>query len=317
MGVNAYQNPAWDLKFAANDSLVIRNMLGASLSSQGKYETIPVSLISDYEYTSGHRVITETSATKKNLEVILKALAGKSDASQLKGVVTNAERIRKVSPDDVVLISFSGHGFADRRGDFFLIPYDVAPSATKKVNEALLKTCISSDELMLWIKDIDGAEIVMIVDACHSAAAIEAEDFKPGPMGSRGLGQLAYDKGMRIVVASQADSIALELEAIKQGLLTYALMIDGLDAAQADYKPKDKRIFLEEWLRYPLERVPELYEEVRQGKVKSMKAGGKDPIISVGEAGSVSLSRRQVYNQRPSLFDFNKAKVSNFLLKSW
>ena len=50
----------------------------------------------------------------------------------------------------------------------------------------------------------------MIVDACHSAASVDEAGFKPGPMGSRGLGQLAYDKGMRILAASQADDVALE-----------------------------------------------------------------------------------------------------------
>jgi hypothetical protein len=46
--------------------------------------------------------------------------------------------------------------------------------------------------------------MVMILDACYSAASIESADFKPGPMGSRGLGQLAYDKRIRVLAASQA-----------------------------------------------------------------------------------------------------------------
>ena len=41
--------------------------------------------------------------------------------------------------------------------------------------------------------------MVMIIDACHSAGSVEHEGFKPGPMGSRGLGQLAYNKRMRIL----------------------------------------------------------------------------------------------------------------------
>ena len=55
------------------------------------------------------------------------------------------------------------------------------------------------------LRDVDAGDLVLIVDACHSAAAIEGTDFKPGPMGSRGLGQLSYDKGMRILTATQAD----------------------------------------------------------------------------------------------------------------
>jgi hypothetical protein len=41
--------------------------------------------------------------------------------------------------------------------------------------------------------------MAIIIDACHSAASFEGEGFKPGPMGSRGLGQLAYDKRIRIL----------------------------------------------------------------------------------------------------------------------
>ena len=57
--------------------------------------------------------------------------------------------------------------------------------------------------------------------------------FKPGPMGIRALGQLSYDKGMRISTASQADNVALESSLIRQGLLTYAFIHDKLEATQA------------------------------------------------------------------------------------
>ena len=48
-------------------------------------------------------------------------------------------------------------------------------------------------------------------------------------MGSRGLGQLSYDKGMRILTATQADNVALEKGGL--GLLMRALLVDGLTAA--------------------------------------------------------------------------------------
>lgn len=84
----------------------------------------------------------------------------------------------------------------------------------------------------------------MIVDACHSAAAVEGTDFKPGPRGSRGLGQLSYDKGMRILTATQAANVALEKGGL--GLLMRALLQDGLSSGWADYKPRDKSILLME-----------------------------------------------------------------------
>ena len=70
----------------------------------------------------------------------------------------------------------------------------------------LLKRSISSKELSLWLSPVDAEQ--MVVDACHSAASIESEGFKPGPLGSKGLGQLAYDKRMRVLAASQSDQAA-------------------------------------------------------------------------------------------------------------
>ena len=49
-----------------------------------------------------------------------------------------------------------------------------------------------------------------MLDSCFSAKRVESNGFKPGPMGSRGLGQLAYDKRMRILAASQSDETAGE-----------------------------------------------------------------------------------------------------------
>jgi hypothetical protein len=98
----------------------------------------------------------------------------------------------------------------------------------------------------------------MIIDACH-AAAFTRKDFKPGPMGSRGLGQLAYDKGMRILTATQANDFALESGALSQGLLSYALVEDGLKRGLADFKPRpDGKITIREWLEYGVAQVPAL-----------------------------------------------------------
>jgi len=176
-----------------------------------------------------------------------------------------------------------------------------------------MKRCVSSEELSLWLRDVDAGEMVMIADACHSAATVDVEGFKPGPMGSRGLGQLAYDKGMRILTSTQADDVALESELIKQGLLTYALTHDGIEAGQADFKPKDKTITLAEWLEYGVSREPALYEEVKGGELQSFGRGAEKRglVHSAGkqnsDTGSASSAKRKGY-QQPSLFDFSRRK---------
>jgi len=112
---------------------------------------------------------------------------------------------------------------------------------TQDENGAWLQKCISAEDLTRWLRPID-AQMVMVVDACQSAASVATEGFKPGPMGSRGLGQLAYSKRMRILAASQSAGVALESAKIRHGLLTYALVKDGLGSeSKADFEPKDGR----------------------------------------------------------------------------
>ena len=205
-------------------------------------------------------------------------------ASPLAGIL-NADKLRAATPDDLVLILYSSHGYADRAGNFYLIPYDTTVGVQKVFTGAVRQHSISSEELSLWLRDVDAGELVFIVDACHSAAAVEGHEFKPGPMGSRGLGQLSYDKGMRILTATQSDNVALENRAIRQGLLTYALTSDGLESLRADYKPQDKTVMLLEWLEYGAARVPKLNEEIMSGQINATAAGTDTPrLILLNEA---------------------------------
>jgi hypothetical protein len=128
-------------------------------------------------------------------------------------------------------------------------------------------------------------------------------------MGSRGLGQLSYDKGIRILTASQADNVALESALIRQGLLTYALTHDGLEAAQADFKPKDQTILLAEWLQYAEQRVPVLYGEIKSGQLQNFgdSAHTKGVMVVQPEDGGM-VPQGQSSLQRPALFDFARMR---------
>ena len=287
VGVNAYENPQWDLQYAANDAEIIRTTLVDKLQNNRDFgEIIAISLISGHKIESGKRVITENRATKLNFKAVLDLLAGKKVDPEILEVIPNAERIREANPEDLVFISFSSHGDTDNRGNFYFFPYDIGQNSYRNTPlKSFSNRCISSDELSLWLRDVDAGEIVMIVDACHSAATVEAEGFKPGPMGSRGLGQLAYNKGMRILAASQADKMALESRIVEHGLLTYALILDGIESGQADFKPKDKSITLSEWIQYGINHVPVLCRKV----IKSEDI-------------------RRYGFQQPALFDFTKKK---------
>jgi hypothetical protein len=205
-----------------------------------------------------------------------------------------------------LIIYFSGHGYADAKGNFYLFPADIGAGAGKQISDAMLARCISSEELSAWLRDVDAGDMLMVIDACQSSAAWEREGFKPGPMGSRGLGQLAYDKGMRILAAAQADDVALEINQLKHGLLTFALVRDGIEARKADFLPKDGKLTLTESLAYCLQRVPKLYEAIIKRELPKLfrEEGGRGPTVT-GE--QLSLKSKTLY-QKPSLFDFVKKK---------
>lgn len=295
MGVNRFDNPAWNLLFAANDARLMRRALVGGLAKTGIYkEIVSLSLISDQD---------EHHADKALLHTILDRLAGKPVSISL-DEIPGAGRLQPATPDDLVLLSFSGHGYADAGGNFFLLTQDTGPGPGKQVDHDLLKRSISSDELSHWLKDVDAGDMTLIVDACQSAASVEGKDFKPGPMGSRGLGQLSFDKGMRILAASQADEYALENDKIKQGLLSFALVSDGIEAFEADHAPKDGKLMLDEWLRYGVSRVPGLAEEVKTGKMRVSSRGDSRGVIRVSTTGAGKPRPAQ----QPALFDFAKKR---------
>lgn len=309
-GVNSYDDPAWDLQFAANDARAVREVVSARLRARGEFsEVVEVSLVSDGA-TAGSR-----GATKANVQTVLELLAGSTPpAARLKSLEKavgerTVQSLRPAGPEDLFLISFSSHGYADREGVFYILPSDIGKDGARAVTDELLRHSISSNDLSLWLRDVDAGEMVMIVDACHAASAVEGRGFKPGPMGSRGLGQLAFDKGMKILAATQAANTAIETGgSIGHGLLTFALVREGLENNAADFRAKDSIITLKEWLEYGEYRVPGLYNDLENGSLKGIGRAIAE-LVGVGRVGALGAA------QRPSLFDFTRKRTEVVLAR--
>lgn len=118
-------------------------------------------------------------------------------------------------------------------------------------------------------------------------------------MNSKGLAQRAYDKGMYILAASQSDQAAAELGKLGHGLLTYALVEEGLKQGKADFSPKDGRILLREWLDFPDQILPSFQEE---GMMREVLLGNRGFVLVPGEEhippGNRSLQRPRVFYRR-------------------
>jgi hypothetical protein len=306
VGVNRTESsPAWDLHYAANDARRMSQVVGDKLEGSKQFsDVVRIRLVSDKNHQAG-----EAAATKAHLQAVLDVLAGRRQVSvQLKKQIPGIERMEKAAPEDLVLLSFSSHGYTDDRGVFHIVLEDIGKTTPQnKITVALQRNSLSSDVLSGWLREVDAGEMTMIVDACHSEATVAAEGFKPGPMGSRGLGQLAYDKGMRILAASKSNEEAMEIGGdIKQGLLSYALVEEGLVEGKA---AKDGKIMMSDWLTYGEQEVPNLY---RAGKVKGPR--GEQPVTPNGRA-IIYLGHDQTppAYQEPVLFDFNKNKTDTLL----
>jgi hypothetical protein len=90
---------------------------------------------------------------------------------------------------------------------------------------------------------------------------------------------------------------------LKQGLLTYALVQNGLEDRQA---AADGKTTLDGWLQYGVDRVPTLYEEVLAGKVQKFTATSKDTRIDEELSGGSSSLKKPHAFQQPSFFNFQK-----------
>ena len=127
--------------------------------------------------------------------------------------------------------------------------------------QTILENSVSDEELERAVEGIDADKLLMVIDACNSGQALEAEERRRGPMNSKGLAQLAYEKGMYILTGAQSYQAAQEVSQLGHGLLTYALVEEGLKQGAADSDPKDGQIVVREWFDYATTRVPNMQLE--------------------------------------------------------
>jgi len=271
IGENHYRASGCELQFSANDAERMSDVLAQRLKARG-LDVVAVKLTSTNSRPGG---------SKNEIRTALTQIAAQA------------------TPDDVFFLSFSGHGYASQDGKFYILPADLVGDC-HHVDPALLKTAISSDELAAWLLPLDAGEMTFILDSCYSAESVEANGFRPGPMGSRGLGQLAYDKRLRVLAASQSDQTAAEDARLGQGILSYVLSQEGLVEGKADWKPKDGRITVAEWLNYAVNEVPRL-DPASMGHLGNEGRGARGVTI-LYPAGTPAAARRQV----PAVFDFSK-----------
>jgi Caspase domain len=290
VGINDYQESRLNLNYAANDAALFHDRL-ADIAG---YEMRRLKVAGN--------VGGDTKVTSFAISTIVALLAGIDRADglkELKALGIDGSMLEESRPDDIIIFSFSGHGWAAPGGDFYLIPQDGVWDAGSET--PVVESLISAAELSGWFSLIRAAEIVLVIDACHSGATVDSGRFKPGPMGDAGLGQLAYDKGIRILAATQANDVAMEDDKLRHGRLSYALAAVGqaLDNPQGfSDLDEDKKLRLDEWLVYPTWSLLSPNDEKK----------AEDPDTKGEEEGAFFFPNREPRKeekvQLPSLFDF-------------
>lgn len=110
------------------------------------------------------------------------------------------------------MMYLAGHGIAWQE-HFYLVPHDLGYNGPRQDIGGSLQSVlfhgISDLELEKGFEEIDGAHMLLIIDACNSGKALDSEEQRRGPMNSKALAQLAYEKGIDILTAAQAYQAAL------------------------------------------------------------------------------------------------------------
>ncbi len=284
VGINEYANSQYNLKYAVADA--------ESFAAEVSREQAPVGRFAHVEVVP----LLDNQATKENILSALKRLAGYAGPPSLKA--SPLDKLQPAEPEDAVIIYFAGHGTAQGQR-FYLIPHNLGYTGDRNALDesglqSILAHSISDHELEDAVEGLAASSLLMVIDACNSGQALEAEEKRRGPMNSKGLAQLAYEKGMYILTAAQSYQAALEAAQFGHGLLTYALVEEGLKTGAADYEPKDGVVNAREWLDFATERVPQMQEE------KMKQSRGLGIAFVEGEQKIADPEKRSV--QRPRVF---------------
>jgi len=268
IGLNVYANKHYNLRYAvadANEFVAEVKRRRTALEPAGK--VVEVQLL-------------DAEATKANILAGVRRLSGE-EGGLPKGAPAQLAALKPAVPEDVVVIYYAGHGTA-QKDRFYLIPHDLGHEGDRELkNEfglrSIIEHSISDRELEALFEPIAAGQLVLVLDACNSGQALEAEERRRGPMNSRGLAQLAYEKGMYVLTAAQGYQAALEAAQLGHGLLTYVLVEEGLKKGGADRAAtRDGRVVVREWFDYAAERVPLLQLE-RMKQKRGLKVAVGDP----------------------------------------
>jgi len=252
IGINTYKDTNLNLLYAKPDAMAIIDYFTGP--GQKTYKQVQ------------HVSLYDEQATRENILATIKGLEAKST--------------------DVAVIFLAGHG--ETVGTmFYFLPHDMR--FAKDAAEDVRTYGLSTAELGEALREVKAQKVVLVLDACHSGAAISALGQI---LASRSAGAhtkaaqlFARVYGTFLIAASTDAQFALEAKEFGHGVLTYTLLagLGGIDtgplANQTADLQKDNLVTVGELITYIEEHVPTLTAKYqRQQYPVTSKLGQNFPL---------------------------------------
>jgi uncharacterized caspase-like protein len=171
-----------------------------------------------------------------------------NQAATRQGMLAGLDWLKsKMTPQDVGIVTFSGHGTRDPFGNFYLCPADIDPKDDDCIS------CLSGKLFKERLDNMPG-RLVAILDACHSGTVAEKER-PPAQTDALVRDLTAEDSGVIVMCASAGREYAAESKLTKAGFYTLGL-VEGM-AGHADID-SDGTVYIHELDIYATARVRQL-----------------------------------------------------------
>lgn len=159
------------------------------------------------------RLLTNENATRKRILATMKELG---------------EVIADV-PDSTLIVFYSGHGWLDEKGRYFLMPHDTDPYRFSA-------TALSGKRFTKALRRMRPSRLLVLLDTCHAGGMAAAKESLPGlPAGHKappeGLAEaLGAGNGRAVLSSCRGEETSLVLPERNLSLFTHHL-IEGLAGA--------------------------------------------------------------------------------------
>jgi len=236
VGINRYQDPAFDLGFARPDAEAIATFFESR--GAGLFSAVKVARLFD-------RAATRAAIVQEF-----------------------ARLAREARPEDVVLVYLAGHGVGMQQ-QFYFLPHEMRRELDDAASTR--KYGLPAPELGAALRSIRALKQILILDTCQSEAALPIlakAVLTRGvpPADQKAVAMLARSEGVFLIAASTKQQYALEVPELGHGVLTYALL-NGLGEKGPPAAPTttEGAVTVQALLQYINQRVPELTEMHHQG----------------------------------------------------